>query len=208
MQILYSFRYEKCFATKLINDFNVRIKIIDQEIRDDYVYETLSIYAESADRLDKTVKYIENYPHAEDLKILEKGYNFVTLYLVTKSCPLVDIMRKKLMVPSNKIRMERIDYSGKIFWQFNVNNYNKIRHIDDTLKDIYDVKDSNIGTFNGRHINIKSEYILKEAFERGYFDVPKKIGLKELSSKLDIPPTTLNLLLRRELRQVIQKTIK
>jgi Predicted DNA binding protein len=89
-----------------------------------------------------------------------------------------------------------------------VNNYNKIRHIDDTLRDIYDVKDSNIGTFNGRHINIKSEYILKEAFERGYFDVPKKIGLKELSSKLDIPPTTLNLLLRRELRQVIQKTIK
>ncbi len=208
MQILYSFKYENCFASKLINDFNVRIKIVKQEFRDKYIYETLSIYSESDELLKKTVEYLSNYKHSEGMDIVEKGSNFITVNVVTKSCPLVEVMKKKLMNPTNKIKLERIDYSGNIFWQLNVSNYNKIRHIDDTLKEIYDIKDSNIKTFNGRRINIKSEYILKEAFERGYFDVPKKIGLKGLSETLDIPPTTLDLLLRRQLRQVIQQTIK
>ncbi|MCL4452840.1 helix-turn-helix domain-containing protein [Ferroplasma sp.] len=208
MQILYSFKYEKCFASQLISDYNVRIKIVNQELRDNYVYETLAIYAESEDLLDKSVEYLENYPHSYEIEIVGRENNCVTVNILTKSCPLVELMRRKLMSPSNKIKLERIDYSGNIFWEMNVNNYNKIRHIDESLKETYDIKDSNIRIYNGRHINVKSEYILKEAFERGYFDVPKKIGLKELSSTLDIPPTTLDLLLRRQLRQVIQKTIK
>ncbi len=208
MQILYSFKYENCFASKLINDFKIRIKIVEQEVRDKYIYETLSLYSESEDILKKTIDYLENYKHSEDVTIVEKGANFVTLNVVAKSCPLVEVMKKKLMNSDSKIKLERIDYSGNLFWELNVSNYNKIRHIDDTLREIYDIKDSNIKTFNGRRISIKSEYILKEAFERGYFDVPKKIGLKELSSTLDIPPTTLDLLLRRQLRQVIQQTIK
>jgi predicted DNA binding protein len=208
MQVLYSFKYEKCFASKLITDFNVRIKIVDQDLHDGYVYETLSIYAESGDTLDKAIEYLKDYSHFPNIEILERESNFITVNVATKNCPLVELMKKKLMNPASKIKLERIDYAGNIFWELNVNNYNKIRHIDDTLKEIYDIRNSNIRTFNGRHINIKSEYILKEAFERGYFDVPKKIGLKGLSSTLDIPPTTLDLLLRRQLRQVIQKTIK
>jgi predicted DNA binding protein len=208
MQILYSFKYEKCFASQLISDYNVRIKIVNQELRDNYIYETLSIYAESEDLLDKSVEYLKKYQHSYEIKVIERESNYITVNVVTKTCPLVELMRRKLMSPSNKIKLERIDYSGNISWEMNVNNYNKIRHIDESLKEAFDIKDSNIKTYNGRHINIKSEYILKEAFERGYFDVPKKIGLKGLSSTLDIPPTTLNLLLRRQLRQVIQKTIK
>jgi len=208
MEILYSFKYEKCFASKLINDFNVRIKIINQEFRDDLIHEVLSIYSESEGCINKTVEYLENYSHSENIKIIERGENFVTLSANIINCPLVEIMKRKMMNATGKIKLERIDYSGNMFWQLNVSNYNKIQHIDDTLKEVYDIKDSNIKTLNGRHISIKSEYILKEAFERGYFDVPKKIGLSELSSMLNIPPTTLDLLLRRELRQVIQKIIK
>ena len=44
-----------------------------------------------------------------------------------------------------------------IILKMNVNNYNKIRHIDESLKEAYDIKDSKIRTYNGRHINIKPE---------------------------------------------------
>lgn len=207
MHVLYSFKYENCFASELINDLNIRIKIINQEIEDSDIIETLSIYAESQDIIDRTVEYFNNYQHAENIEILEKSDNFITVKIQVNACPLIEVMKRKLLTPT-KIQLERIDYSGNMYWEFDVNNYNKIRHIDDTLKEICDIKNSNIRTFNGRRINIKSEYILKEAFERGYFDVPKKIGLKELSSCLNIPPTTLDLLLRRELRHLIQQTIK
>ncbi|WP_337860304.1 helix-turn-helix domain-containing protein [Ferroplasma sp.] len=208
MHVLYSFKYGDCFASELINNLNIRIKIIDQTIEDNYIDEILSIYAESPDIIKKTIEYFNTYEHAEYIDIIEKSDNVIIVKLRAKGCPLVEIMKRKLLIPSNKINLERIDYSGNMFWEFDVNNYNKIRHIDEALKEIYDITDSNIRMSNGRHINVKSEYILKEAFERGYFDVPKKIGLKELSSDVNIPPTTLDLLLRRQLRAIIQKTIK
>jgi len=42
----------------------------------------------------------------------------------------------------------------------------------------------------------------------GYFDVPKRIGLDKLSEELHIPQTTLNLMLRRSLRQLINENLK
>ena len=115
---------------------------------------------------------------------------------------------KKLVNNNNKMNLERIDYSGNIKLEMDVKSYNKIQQIDDTLRDKFDIESTSIKVSIGRHIDIKSEYILKEAYERGYFDVPKKIGLRELSSVLGIPQTTLDLLIRREIKQIIHENVK
>lgn len=208
MQVHYSFKYDKCFASELINNFDVRIKILKQECTEECISEEIGIYSDSDELLDKTEDYLSNYPHIFLLNTIERKSNYIKVDLTANNCPLLNIMKKKLMNPTGKIKLERVDYKGNIHWELNVNNFNKIKSIDETLRDIYDVKNSTIKVNNGRHMNKKSEYILKEAFERGYFDVPKKIGLKELSDVTGIPQTTLDLLLRRNLRQLIQENVK
>ena len=209
MKVLYSFKYDKCFAYELIHNFNVRIKVINQNFDDNVISETVAIYSNSPELIDKTVDYLNNYDHAKDnLSIIEKNKNCVLIQISTLECPVIDIIRKRLINHSGKMKLERIDYAGNMQLEMDVNGYNKIKHIDDTLKNKFNIEDTNIKVYIGRHIDIKSEYILKEAYERGYFDVPKKIGLRDLSSVLGIPQTTLDLLMRREIKQIIRENVK
>ncbi len=209
MKVLYSFKYDKCFASDLVHNFNVRMKVIDQNFDDNVMSETLSIYSNSPELIDKTIDYLNNYSCIDNnISVLEKNKNCVLIKISALKCPVMDIIRKKLVNNNNKMNLERIDYSGNIKLEMDVKSYNKIQQIDDTLRDKFDIESTSIKVSIGRHIDIKSEYILKEAYERGYFDVPKKIGLRELSSVLGIPQTTLDLLIRREIKQIIHENVK
>jgi predicted DNA binding protein len=50
----------------------------------------------------------------------------------------------------------------------------------------------------------KQEKIIQVAFERGYYDFPKRIGIKELSEMFSISTATLSEILRRGQRKIIE----
>ncbi len=52
-------------------------------------------------------------------------------------------------------------------------------------------------------LTTRQEQILSIAFDRGYFDFPKKMGLKELASETGIRESTLDEILRRGQRKVL-----
>jgi predicted DNA binding protein len=51
----------------------------------------------------------------------------------------------------------------------------------------------------------RQENILQIALEKGYFEFPKKITLRQLAKSLDIAPATLTEILRRGQKQVLQE---
>lgn len=48
---------------------------------------------------------------------------------------------------------------------------------------------------------------LRTAYERGYFDIPRRTSLKELAIELDISPSSLSERLRRAQTQLIEETV-
>jgi predicted DNA binding protein len=54
----------------------------------------------------------------------------------------------------------------------------------------------------------RQEHILQIALERGYFEFPKKIGLRQLAKTLEISPATLSEILRRGQKRVLQEHFK
>ena len=50
----------------------------------------------------------------------------------------------------------------------------------------------------------KQEKVLKSALELGYFDYPKRVSTEDLSKRLGVAPSTLNEILRRAERKIIQ----
>ena len=48
------------------------------------------------------------------------------------------------------------------------------------------------------------EKIVRTAYERGYYDFPKRIGVKELADMFDISTATLSEILRRGQRKIIE----
>ena len=52
-------------------------------------------------------------------------------------------------------------------------------------------------------LTTRQEQILSIAFERGYFDFPKRVGLKELASETGVKTSTLAEILRRGQRKIL-----
>lgn len=50
----------------------------------------------------------------------------------------------------------------------------------------------------------RQEEIVKAAFEKGYYDFPKKITIKKLAEVFDVSPSTLNEILQRGERKVMR----
>jgi predicted DNA binding protein len=57
-------------------------------------------------------------------------------------------------------------------------------------------------------LTARQEHILQIALEKGYFEFPKKITLRELAKTLEISPATLTEILRRGQKRVLQEHFK
>ena len=57
-------------------------------------------------------------------------------------------------------------------------------------------------------LTLRQEQILQIALEKGYFEFPKKITLRQLAKVLDISPATLTEILRRGQKRVLEQHFK
>ncbi len=56
-----------------------------------------------------------------------------------------------------------------------------------------------------RRLTARQEWVLRVAFEKGYFDDPKKTHLRSLARLLDVSPPTLHESLRRTQRKILEE---
>ena len=54
-------------------------------------------------------------------------------------------------------------------------------------------------------LTLRQEQITRMAFERGYFDFPRRIGLRELAKMFDISTSTLSEILRKGQRRIMMR---
>ncbi|MDM7275596.1 MAG: helix-turn-helix domain-containing protein [Thermoprotei archaeon] len=63
---------------------------------------------------------------------------------------------------------------------------------------------------NGRlapKLTLRQIHVLTIAYERGFFDVPKKVNLEELAKTLGVKPSTLNEILRKAVKKLIESYV-
>ncbi|KQB36539.1 MULTISPECIES: helix-turn-helix domain-containing protein [Acidiplasma] len=209
MDVTYIFKYDRCFASNLIQNYHIKMRLISRSWDTDQLMETVSIYSESPEIINKTADFLKNYNDFEHIDILDRTKNTVTFRVtVTTSCPIIDVLKSSLVKNKKNPLIERIDYKGNTHWKVEVDNCAKVDKIAEILREKYKIEDVDVKIHRGRKSDTKSLYVLKQAYEMGYFDVPKRIGLDKLSEELHIPQTTLNLMLRRSLRQLINENLK
>lgn len=63
-------------------------------------------------------------------------------------------------------------------------------------------------TDSGSLLTRRQEYVLKKAFELGYYDYPSRINARELSNILRISPSTLSEILRRSEHKLVNFYLK
>ncbi|MCK5414442.1 MAG: helix-turn-helix domain-containing protein, partial [Thermoplasmata archaeon] len=112
------------------------------------------------------------------------------------------------MVGSEAFLLEsKMDKEGKTVWRLLSTNKETIRMIISDLEDHrYNVELMKLTSVDvGELMTSRQEDILQIAFERGYFDYPKKISLRDLAAMFDISISTLSEMLRKGQRKIMEE---
>lgn len=95
--------------------------------------------------------------------------------------------------------------SGKVEWTLVVSDKNVLKNIFDHLKskgvEGELVKLTKID--DKESLTERQDKITHVAFERGYFDYPKRISLRELARMFEVSPSTLSEILRKGQRKIV-----
>jgi predicted DNA binding protein len=95
--------------------------------------------------------------------------------------------------------------SGKVEWTLVVSDKSVLKNIFDHLKskgvEGELVKLTKID--DKESLTERQDKITHVAFERGYFDYPKRISLRELARMFDVSPSTLSEILRKGQRKIV-----
>ncbi len=199
MKVKYVLNDDKCYLGKVPNDSN--LKILKKELKDNVMYEIIEI---NYNNYDNIIKILKESSNVIGIDIIYKNENMVIIRSSLKVCSIISIMKKHSYNNCDSENNETIE-DGHNVWKISLENMEDIKMLGESLKK--ETK-NNVSIKIDRGNNIKSEsfFILKEAFDLGYFDVPKKINLIELSKVLNITPTKLNITIRNLLNHFLEES--
>ena len=206
MRTEVSFTYPNCFACAISNIYGTKVRFIKREIRKGAVHEEVELYNEDQDKLEEAIEYLSTYQHVSECRVLErsKSGNIAKLAISMKEggCP-INLLVREFSMGSRLPYFERVDFGGRIHWRLEAKGTRKLERLEKALKSEYDVQDFAARRQASTTSMTKSNFLLKEAFERGYFDVPKGTSIEELSRLLHMPISTLDIDIRRALKNVL-----
>ncbi len=139
-----------------------------------------------------------------DISMVDKGK--IVAAVTLRDCANCRIVStSECFIMSGKTNMD-----GSIEWRLIVTSGQHLKTMIDRLKaNGCEVKLKKISGVNMEEfLTEREDEILYIAYKKGYFDYPKKVGIRELSKVFEISPSTLSESLRRGQRKVMEKYIE
>jgi len=201
-----SFTYPNCFACVATSRFGTRVRFVKRVLKKGTIDEEVELFNEDRKKLGETIQYLLSYPHASGCRVLgrSKSGSIVRMGISARkdNCPL-SLVVKDFGMGAKPGSFERVDFNGKIHWRIEAKGTRRLERLQRALRSKFEVEDFQVKRLSSPPSMTKSSFLLKEAFERGYFDVPKRVSIEELSHDLGIPMSTLDIDIRRALKAVL-----
>jgi len=198
MDVKFKIKNEGCSLSSLYSEFNVNSRVIKKELYDNVLHEVAEIYYQGAD-LDKILASLKSSQGLIGFETLYSNDKILIVKLLTHECPVLGIMKK--YADANKpIYKEEEEIKGENnTWHMSLASVDIVKELSEKLRNVTG-QDVIVNIYKKSKVDRKSLFVIKEAYDLGFFDVPKRINLLELSATLNIPPTTLDLIIRRSLK--------
>ncbi len=198
MDVKFKLKNQSCSLSGLYSEFGVNSRVLKKEMKDGIVYEIAEIYYEKND-LEKILASIKSSGEVINVDTLFSNDNILIIKLTTDECPILGIIKQYSGEGKASFTKEEKIEKGENIWYMSMTSIELVRELSKRLKDATG-NDVLINIYKKSKVDKKSLFIVKEAYDLGFFDVPKRINLIELSVTLNIPPTTLDLIIRKSLK--------
>lgn len=202
MEAVLSIKSPFSWASQLSERYNVEVKMLDcTPLKNNVVNDLVEIRFKDV-TVEEIVKAIKTCSCVQGVEISaverEKFYAIVS----TKDCIGCKLFADKDCFVLSSISTEKGRVNYKIIFSDRKVLQQLIWDFQKAEAEVQLLKISNIN--EDEMLTEKQEKIIQVAFERGYYDFPKRIGIKELSEMFSISTATLSEILRRGQRKIIE----
>ncbi len=194
--------YKSDWSKDLMKKFNCEMKsIYCQNISKNKVIDVIRV-KNSKELEENLVEFLEKYKEIESCEILDKGDG----NLFFKTITTMDKTNNGNFVRNSCFQLNLVFKNGKELWTFITNKKSNVKNL---------IKDLNDGSREAKLISIvsysyemgdlteKQFGCLKDLYEKGYFEVPKKITLEKQAKRLNTTKSNLNAHLNKALKKIV-----
>lgn len=198
MNVKVKMKNEGCSLSGLYSEYNINSRVIKKEMHEGLLYEIAEIYYHNGN-LDKILISLKSSQGVKGVETLFDNGNILIIKLTTAECPVLGILKNYSESGKSVYKQEEKIEEGNNIWNMHIASMELVRELSEKLKEKTG-SDVFVNIYKKSSVDKKSLFVVKEAYDLGFFDVPKRINLLELSAILNIPPTTLDLIIRKSLK--------
>ncbi|MGD9962464.1 MAG: helix-turn-helix domain-containing protein [Thermoplasmata archaeon] len=206
MEAVLSLTIPDNWMSEVSSKYPATIKVIDRMPFSEFGVKDLVEIQAPEDVIDEILDVIKKNPLVAkvDTTVTEKGK--VLCAVTTSRCEICRILTDAdvfLISAQSKS-------AGKVEWTIVLSEKKVLKEIFDHLKsksvDAHLVKLTKID--DKETLTERQDKITQVAFDRGYFDYPKRISLRELARMFEVSPSTLSEILRKGQRKIVMDYFK
>jgi len=201
MEAVISLKIPQNWMSEIPEKYPVTIKVLDRIPYSERGVKDLVEIAGPQDIMDEVLKDIRKNPLVSkvDTTMTERGK--IVGAVTTSRC---DICR--ILTDSDCFLISAETKSaGKVEWTLVMSDKDVLKGIFDRLKTKSVVAELvKLTKIDDKEsLTERQDKITHVAFDRGYFDYPKRISLRELARMFDVSPSTLSEILRKGQRKIV-----
>ena len=201
MEAVISLKIPQNWMSEIPEKHPVTVKVLDRVPYSDRGVKDLVEIAGPAEIMDEVLRDIRKNPLVShvDTTVTERGK--IIGAITTSRCDICRILTDAdVFLISAETKS-----GGKVEWTLVLSDKEVLKDIFDHLK-----KKSVVAELvkltkidDKESLTERQDKITHVAFERGYFDYPKRISLRELARMFDVSPSTLSEILRKGQRKIV-----
>ncbi len=205
-------RIGHCWLSNVCSKFHLTGEVLKSYNDEDrlYMWEEVRLYllrdVENASLYRKIISYIMDHEQISDVKVIQSENGLIHLLVKVQKCQVYLMLERNVLNYSKEIATSNGNISLRV-------KAKKRSHVQKVMTKLIrkneDIEILNIVKINkDEELTILQDRIVRMAWSLGYYDIPKKITIKEMSDILGIAPATLHEILKRAERKIINKYVK
>lgn len=198
IEAILTLKVPKTCAVHILKDLPAEVRVLESKpYEDDGVRNLIEI--KSKECLDDVISSIEGNPEVYKKDFFRMGSKLARGGIAVKKCsPARAIIESECFISSAQIK------GDDLVWRL-LCDQKSLKKLTDNLKArnfFYDIK--KVGKIDEKELlTEKEDDIIRYAMERGYFETPKKIGVRELAKHYGLSISTISEILRRGQKKII-----
>ncbi len=206
MEAVLSIKIPDNWVTEITNKYPATIKVLDcLPFEGEGVRDLIEITAPE-NYLDQVLNDIKRHPMISyfDVTTTDKGKALAVVS--ADSCVLCRALTGSDCFPSSVSTKDDRTIECTLIVSERASLQRLIRELEKNGCDVNLIK---IASINDKEaLTSRQEEIVRIAFEKGYFDYPKKVGIRDLASIFNVSPSTLSVILRKGERKILDAYFK